>query len=216
MSPNHTKIAVHKAILCSSSDFFVSALKEHWNVSQEPKVIDLSTDTLQNIRLYTHWLYTHTVPITEQTCKEQGTDGASVEATWDILAAAYVLGEKIMDTTYKNAILSKMIEVLRWLSCSPPASAVSLIYGGTLPNSPARRLMADVVAQEVISVSWKNDGFFDHLEADALRDILRTARVNIIPQTEVHYYQYHINNYQETKVEILKVRHISNLCVAQR
>ena len=69
------------------------------------------------------------------------------------LSHLYVLGERILDTDIRNAVLREMIRVMDLelspessaikSGRSPPLQVVTVIYQGTTSASPARRLLVD-------------------------------------------------------------------------
>ncbi|EUC28627.1 hypothetical protein COCCADRAFT_40873 [Bipolaris zeicola 26-R-13] len=127
------QIHVHKEVLTSTSDFLKIAMKPEWR-TDENRPIDLTEEDAKAVEAYCRWLYSHTIP-----CHDD------ILYTTRLLCQLFVLGEKLLDQTLKNAVLAMMIEGAqtnhRYL-CSRPL--VKLIYDGTPKGSPVRRLMVDL------------------------------------------------------------------------
>jgi hypothetical protein len=64
----------------------------------------------------------------------------------EMLVKAYVFWEKFMDSKFKNAIVSKFVDLYEINSECPGPAIANLIYAGTPTGSPLRRLVVDVVA----------------------------------------------------------------------
>ncbi|KAF2869130.1 hypothetical protein BDV95DRAFT_453386, partial [Massariosphaeria phaeospora] len=65
---------------------------------------------------------------------------------WTYLASLYVLGEKFIDISFKNAVIDTMLDYHEERSSFPPYKAVKIIYEGTPLFSPARKLVLDMYA----------------------------------------------------------------------
>ncbi|USP73218.1 hypothetical protein yc1106_00492 [Curvularia clavata] len=132
---------VHSAVLRKRSNFFASAMKPEWsgsNPSRPP--IDLTDEDPAIFEIYVHWLYFRVLPTTAEDL-----DNTEVDFEFCTLSKCYVLGEKLMDTAFKNAIIDAFTEAkfeTPHLDLpSPGVIPVTIIYDGTPKNSPARRLM---------------------------------------------------------------------------
>lgn len=64
------------------------------------------------------------------------------------LIRAYILGDILLDTPYKKAVISAVITTLH--ECSPNSEHVTRVYISTPPSSPFRRLLVDVYAYKGI------------------------------------------------------------------
>jgi hypothetical protein len=67
----------------------------------------------------------------------------------------YVLGEKIIDLEFQNAVIGAMISRMRQSNTLPSLDVVMIIYDGTAEKSPARRLLVDGWAYAITS-SWRS------------------------------------------------------------
>lgn len=135
----------HKALITSSSLFFQRATKPEWR-TDPLKPIDLSDEKPPFFEKYIQWLYTNTVP-----------PNAAATDPYKYLALMYVLGEKIMDQAFQDAILATMIEHCAAAPSQhkyPCLDAINVIYDGTTDTSPARRLVVDFWAYNM-TPNWR-------------------------------------------------------------
>ncbi|KAF2242156.1 hypothetical protein BU26DRAFT_397428, partial [Trematosphaeria pertusa] len=118
--------------------FLQVAVKMEW-MGEEPRPVDLSDEEPTVFKAYLQWLYTKQVPL--ETYTHARSDGQDEEAINDeLLAQCYVLGEKLMDSKFQNAVLEVFINNERhW----PSNRAICILYKGTGSSSPARKLMVD-------------------------------------------------------------------------
>jgi hypothetical protein len=154
-------------ILCTSSEFFKNAVKrELVSAEADSDTIDLSEFDIDNVNLYTQWLYTKTLSAEDY----EDEDNYSYLS----LSKAYVLGEALSDITYKNAVLACINGVVKKFEDEgyPNAECVNTIYEGTYPGSPARRFMRDVYAKCTVASDSGSLRQYYHLRQEALRDIL--------------------------------------------
>ena len=66
----------------------------------------------------------------------------------------YVLGEKIVDHEFQNAVIQAIIFDMGRKNKVPSLGTIKIIYDGTTEGSAARRLLVDSWAHDIIS-SWK-------------------------------------------------------------
>lgn len=162
----HATFNVHRKVLSASSKFFQAALKREWASSRsDPKIIDLSDDGYTIVHAYLHWLYTQQF----------------ITCIGGMLISAYIFGEKVMDIKYKNAVLQKIMA--ERIPTRSIAWAANKIYGGSPPSPPARRLMADMVAD----LAQKGDEWnfvFERLNNKVLVDAMKVmVEVRRAPNT---------------------------------
>ena len=142
-------LQVHKGLLCKSSEFFKRAMKSEWaGLRGEPDTIDLSGDCTETVLLYVQWLYTKEIQL--QVSVPNGCSdakrSAAAEKMYIPLSTAYVFGEKIMDISFKNAIVSKVVDTYSVVNWSPGPVPATVVYEGTTAGSPMRRLLSYLVA----------------------------------------------------------------------
>ncbi|KAF2660685.1 hypothetical protein K491DRAFT_711585 [Lophiostoma macrostomum CBS 122681] len=119
-----TVLHVHQKLICNKSTFFTNL------VTAGSKIVVLPDTEVDIFRTYLHWLYTGNV---DNLSTEMG---SSLE-----LAKTYVLGEKMIDPDFQDAVMTKLILSSNY-EC-PCVDAVGTIYLGTPKGSPARLLMVD-------------------------------------------------------------------------
>lgn len=168
VGPENIIVNVHEKILCSSSAFFKNTMKPEWaSSSAEPGSIELPDESVQVVRLYTHWLYVEVVPV------KQDKDALK------LLSRAYVFGEKFMDMKYKNAVLRRLIETMVALKTFPRSGSTNAIYEGTPSDSPARRLSVRFYAahphRESDTESWTRyiEGYSRDFLVDVLKEVIK-------------------------------------------
>lgn len=59
---------------------------------------------------------------------------------------SYILGEKLVDTEYQNAIIKTLMVSATNYASFPTATSVTFVYERTAPSSPLRRLLVDFYA----------------------------------------------------------------------
>lgn len=145
VGPEAERITVHEPLVRSRSQFFNAALDKAWQEAQE-RCIRLPDDKYDIVMLYCQYLYSGKIYLVPTVSKQQiSPDGTPPE--YHTLAKLYVFGEKIRDVKVKNAVLDAIIsrkdEAIEGLQYNPAMQTVNIIYEGTMPGSPARRLMVD-------------------------------------------------------------------------
>lgn len=134
---------VHRNVLQQTSPFFQNRLKaEGDNRERFQEAIELPEDGPSAFRLYVTWLYSHSLSIED--------DDKNVKARY--LAEAYVLGERIMDDSYKDTIMKALISYSEKADTVLGSLHVGIIYTGTPEGSPARQLL-------VAMYSWGVSGY---------------------------------------------------------
>lgn len=146
LGPEQRKVIVHASFLTRTSAFFATALKKEWAEGQT-RTIKLDEETSELMAHYLDWLYTAALPT-----KVYG--GFSAESTkvaaHNLLAELYVLGERRLDSSFRNAITAEIIRIQLIFHGAPGCrtfqriTSVNTIYQGTPAGSPARRLMVDL------------------------------------------------------------------------
>lgn len=142
--PSET-FTVHSSVIFKSSPFIKTAPKPEWSASSSsPGTVDLSDECPEIFGIYLNWLYFETLP----TVVNQ--DRKDAPAEYETLSKCYVMGEKLMDIGFKNAVIDALFEA-RTIQpfqnpCNPGPDPIKLIYEGTPEGSPARRYFVDVWA----------------------------------------------------------------------
>ena len=129
------QIHVHTEVLISTSDFLKNVMKLEWRADKNCP-IDFSKEDPKVVETYCRWLYSGKISC----CENPWT-------TSKITCQLFILGEKLVDQTFKNAVLDFMIENFSSKpKVLPNDKSVKIIYDGTPKGSPARRLVVDIWA----------------------------------------------------------------------
>ncbi|KAF2827201.1 hypothetical protein CC86DRAFT_257742, partial [Ophiobolus disseminans] len=88
-------------------------------------------EDLTVVEIYFKWLYSRNLPVSNHTDHVQ-------------YSRLYVLGEKLMNEAFQNAVIDDYAEASHAQDEWPTRSAVRVIYDGTTTESPARRLLIDM------------------------------------------------------------------------
>jgi hypothetical protein len=108
----------------------------------------MSTDSLKDVRTYVCWAYTGHVQIPLHNSRPKlplEEHAKEAERVYIELAHAFVFGERVVDTSYANAIILHIIAALKASDWGPGPEFATILYDGTLPGNPARRLFTDMV-----------------------------------------------------------------------
>ena len=100
------RFIVHESLIKPRSDFVRLALRGDWKEAQE-RTIPLPEDDPNIFSVYQRWLYAglvHTRP---------NSTASKTDDEYSMLVKAYILGEKIMDSNFKDSIADAIIEKLR-------------------------------------------------------------------------------------------------------
>jgi len=138
-----TMMFVHCSVLCSSADFFKTRMKPEWS-GTDAAHIKLPQYTPAAFNIYVNWLYAGGVPATAQDLGDETIH----DKEWTNLAAAFVVGEGVMDVAFKDVVMDALRAKVRsaegatiWrVACD----MVKIIYDGTTVGSPARKFMVDI------------------------------------------------------------------------
>jgi hypothetical protein len=145
VGPEEEKMVVHETYLSRDSPFFKAALKKQWTEGQT-RVIKLPEESLEPMQHYIEHLYGAKLPTNEHVA---GSLCTADSYKYVLLAQLYVLGERLLNAKYQNAIIHEIFRLSHVL-CGleigrrfPAGCAVDIIYGGTTSGSPARRMLVD-------------------------------------------------------------------------
>lgn len=128
--------AVHQNLLCKNSPFFDAALRNDWTEA-ETRVVPLPEARPEVFSVYQSWLL-------QQTIFSAAPEQADEE--WSILIEAYVLGERLGDVNFKDAIMDAVLEK-RKEEDTVPTTQISTIYEGTPTGSSLRKWIVDMIVR---------------------------------------------------------------------
>jgi hypothetical protein len=115
-------------------------MKPEWT-DPVPRSIDLGDEEPDIFHRYVQWLYSHNVHVVRCPAPYKS-------ACFDNFAHAYLLGEKLMDPTYQNAVLRAWTDCIKEEEASPGDETMRIMYEGTTKISPGRKLMVDIWVEE--------------------------------------------------------------------
>jgi len=147
VGPEEQKMVVHSPQITAHSEFFAAALKKEW-VEGQTRQIKLPEEEPDVMAYYIEHIYFGKLPTDIYTTVSPGLEK---EQGYKILAQMYVLAERLLDSKCRNRILKEILR-LRDLKCktgvpwNPTCVPINIIYQGTTPGSPARRLLVDIHA----------------------------------------------------------------------
>lgn len=185
---------MHKEVFTGSSEYFNRAMNGDWAEATD-KTLYMPDDRPLAFQIYAHWLYRRTIATQCAPTKIQTEVGE-----WGKLIQAYVLGEKIMDGPFKDALVDAMAKRAsvvppgdkRWF---PHVDWLKLLYAGTPSGSQAREL----IVEAYVNFSYTK-GLDDEYPKDFLLDIANSFlrkgdkgadRAKFIADTETCKYHQH-------------------------
>ncbi|KAH7410879.1 hypothetical protein BKA64DRAFT_638538 [Cadophora sp. MPI-SDFR-AT-0126] len=145
---NPTKLAVHKAILCSSSPFFESACKPEWMTAGDP-IIKLPVDDPIAVRAMVHWMYHNVICISPEMddLDENDTEEDAMKTPYGLFANLFVLGEKYQMPRLENHAIDAIIH----RHDEGPNFAIginSYVYANTSDDSPLRKVLVGLALRD--------------------------------------------------------------------
>jgi len=202
---------VHEALICKHSDFFTAACSGEWKEGQTRTVRLPAPNDPAHFQLYLDWLYSQRlVNVTELVRKglveqdvstQSGAQGLHVV---DGLCDLWILGNYLLDTSFKNTMISRVItnEVPRGGLIL--LSTVKKIIKGTPTDSGIQRWLLDhlgplITAQQLEEArEWLPAQFVFHLlkKMTNFRDKVNNVKT-YLPQ-KADYRKYH-DGVEETK-----------------
>lgn len=163
-----------------------------WTKSKEQaSIIDLLDDSVQTVSDYIKWLYSDKMPIKLHNAGEDTREKKAEEAqnVFVRLAEAYVFGERVVDTTYKNTTMRTVLAAIDVVRYYPGLKTIQIIYKGTPSTAPFRRLIANIIAHTSYDDSEEAYGWvnlFDGFPREALVDAIKaTVKARSIPRGDI-------------------------------
>ncbi|KAK5675590.1 hypothetical protein LTS10_011690 [Elasticomyces elasticus] len=122
------RFMIHENVVRPVSEFVRLALDGEWKEATERK-IPLPEDEPSVFRVYQSWLYTRRI----------------MGVPCGLLLQCYILGEKFLDTSFKDAVIDCILEVIARRRVFQNYMS-GLVYKNTPEGSPLRRLMCELFA----------------------------------------------------------------------
>lgn len=162
-------------------------MKPEWaSLRPDPRTICLPDDDPGAFELYMSFLYSRTLPILATTPGPAQKDSTiSSSSSWEpesdgyhTLAYAYVLGDRLLDTRFKNAIVDAYVLYARGAQPAkryyPSNEEIRILYEGTREDAPIRKLLVDIWTVRGRSEWIESDGDLPReFLADVTKGLLR-------------------------------------------
>ncbi|KAK3720554.1 hypothetical protein LTR37_003603 [Vermiconidia calcicola] len=141
-----SSFTVHLHLLCATSKVFRDDLQPGTGQAS-PRTIDLFHEDEAVFKVYVSWLYSLEVPFPAM-------DGETVDyaRSWELFTKAYLLGDHVLDMTFKNAIVDAIAGMMQSVNPNaasrlapvPGRMAITALYSGTTQGSKGRLLFAEL------------------------------------------------------------------------
>ncbi|KAM0701519.1 hypothetical protein Q7P35_009770 [Cladosporium inversicolor] len=147
VGPEKQNIIVHSPRMTAHSEFFAAALKKEWDEGYI-RGVKLPEEEPEIMVYYIEHVYSNKLPTDVYATTSPGEDKAQ---GYKLLAQIYVVAERLLDSDCRNRILQEFLR-FRNLLCTtghrwnPTCVPINIIYEGTTPGSPDRRLLVDIHA----------------------------------------------------------------------
>lgn len=139
-----TSFFVNGKLICSRSEYFKVALSARWSEGKK-RALALPEDDPEAFNVYLNWLFGGCIC----TGQEDGSDNTWEE--WDMVFKAYALGDKFLDTDFKDAVTDAVTAMLgrvdlEGFTPSPSPRDIELLYRITSATAKIRSLIAYDIA----------------------------------------------------------------------
>jgi len=126
---DHQDFTIHEALIRKESPFFEAALSRDWKEGEE-KLVPMPEDRPDTFRLYVHWIYSRRIflePFSDP-------DNQNRSKHLDHLIRAYILGDKLLDLDFQDAIIDILINTsIEWYAY--PVNHTLLAFQNTSTTS---------------------------------------------------------------------------------
>ncbi|EGP88769.1 uncharacterized protein MYCGRDRAFT_38100, partial [Zymoseptoria tritici IPO323] len=166
---NRSTFRVHKNVLCHYSGYFTGALNGKF-IEATTKRIDLAAEDPGIFTIFVYWLYRGCIP----------PPGEGLDYT--TLCKLWVFGDARSVPLLQNAAMALLIRRAA-TTRSAPSNSVDYIYSNTMPGSPLRRVLIDLVkkvaGRKILpsAKEWPKDALLDLAEAVWTDGSVMTATV---------------------------------------
>ena len=166
---------LHEDVVTQHSEFFAAALKKGWTKStsrslcledDNPACFDLFASFIYNGRIHSH--------------RENDTATAGQDEEWSRLAACWILGDKLISTTFKDAIMDEMRHKLRPKQAHP-TGLHGVAYPQTSGPNAFRRFTVDISVWLWSAATMENQPMDESLN-EFFRDV--AVRVKVVGPTK--------------------------------
>jgi hypothetical protein len=164
---------LHKDLLCFYSDFFRAALNGSFKEATEHR-IELPEVQIDVFEAFQVWLYTQSLPRNEIV-------PTKVYPEWSLLVGLWIFGDGHQTPLFQNnvmdAMLAKVDEDLQ-----VPTKVLNLAYDNTLPNSPLRKALTDIMVYRSKMPTGDNSDEIKLTPLGVLEDWPKQACLDVIAE----------------------------------
>lgn len=132
--------------------------------------IKFNRATPESFRIYLNWMYAHQLYLGDRPPE----DAEAVAEKLRILVKTYVLGYKLRDTDFQDAIIDAIIE-LSIENSAYPTKQTKIVYEETRVGCPLRKFLVDVNVYQSLG-TWREhagDAGKDYHTLDSLFDVVK-------------------------------------------
>ncbi|KAE9974747.1 hypothetical protein Vi05172_g6607 [Venturia inaequalis] len=180
--------SVYEDLFRAQSPFFEAALGRDF-IEAKDRVVKLPEHTPEAFDVYLRWTYSYRIFIPGMIgCTDSGNDMKTVNCTeternvFSIICRAYILGDVLQDSQFKDALMDALIEQTKECA-SWPTEEVKYVYGNTMSDAPIRCLLVSMAGTGCVGRSWlgqRGGDFYDEADRkystiDFLCDVMRIA-----------------------------------------
>lgn len=153
----------HESVLSSSSLYLRAAVSERWQKSIEGNV-ELSDVEPDVFAIYLHWCYFDTISV-----RSIGDDSDTEDID---LGKAYILGDRLIDISFQNAVIDAVVEKYEendtWC---PPGTVIEYVYAYTTESAKIRDLLIDLYFNRCEISKLRDDRHKEHLPQPFLLEL---------------------------------------------
>lgn len=148
------KFLVRKKLATRYSDVIRKALSNGWKEAKE-NIIRFPEESPETFQAFATFLDTGAIHLdhfkkntTKPATAQQGRP--DIDKQWDNIAQAWLLGEHLLSTPFKDALVDKTIHILR-TTAEIPKTMLPKIIAGSVGRSGMRDLLVDIAAYHLFA-----------------------------------------------------------------
>lgn len=151
--------SVHENLLTRHSEFFAAALNGEWIESKKSGTLPLPEHGSESFGIFNTFLYSGRIYSAKEGDYTESEDGGHTDQEWERLSDAWHLGQKLLATTLRDAVVDALAFKIASTSMYPVSLTWS-VYEVSAASSAMRRLLVDIAV-------WLWDD--NYLEKEQLR-----------------------------------------------
>lgn len=164
---DETQFVAHKDLLSKHLEFFRAALGKEWKEGHDNKV-HLEEENPEIFKIFQLFLYSGCIYSKKDgDLSDFDESGHGRDGEWRRLSEAWIFGEVILSTSFKDAVVDAIITKIK-LTNQDPTGLHTLIYPVSTSKSGIRTLLVDIavyswsdVAFQALKSRWPREFFFD-------------------------------------------------------